>query len=107
MPLKRDSRESESTGELYDDRSRYGDGELILRDYLAVGRTDLANERTLLAYIRTALAVTAAGVTIVHFFESMWLDIIGWVLVPIGVATLVLGIVRYRRMKERIRSLRA
>ena len=29
--------------------------ELILRDHLALDRTRLANERTLLAYLRTAL----------------------------------------------------
>lgn len=35
---------------------------LIIRDYLALDRTKLANSRTLLAYIRTAAAVFAAGI---------------------------------------------
>ena len=34
-------------------------GETDLRDSLAVERTHLANERTLLSYIRTALALLA------------------------------------------------
>lgn len=76
--------------------------ELILRDHLAAGRTALANERTFLAYVRTALALFAAGVTLVHFFDSVWLDIVGWAFVPIGAGTMLIGAVRYRRMKARI-----
>ncbi|GMR24499.1 MAG: hypothetical protein BMS9Abin37_3051 [Acidobacteriota bacterium] len=96
--------EIEATGELYLGMSS---DQLILRDYLAAGRTDLANERTFLAYIRTALAVFAAGVTFVHFFDSIWLEILGWAIVPIGVAILVTGVVRYERMKKLIRWMQA
>jgi putative membrane protein len=80
--------------------------ELILRDHLAAGRTDLANERTLLAYVRTALAVFAAGVTLVHFFDSVWLEIVGWMFIPIGIVTLVVGIRRFQAMRRRIASMR-
>jgi len=79
--------------------------ELILRDHLAAGRTDLANERTLLAYVRTALALFAAGVTLVHFFESVWLDIVGWTFVPIGVGTFIIGAIRYKTMRDRIKQM--
>lgn len=79
--------------------------ELILRDRLAASRTDLANERTLLAYVRTALALFAAGVTFVHFFDWLWLDVIGWAFVPIGIATLALGFSRFRKIKGRIRRI--
>ena len=43
---------------MYDDVNK---DEMITRDYLALDRTELANSRTLLAYIRTAIAVFAAG----------------------------------------------
>lgn len=36
--------------------------DLILRDYLALDRTALANRRTLLSYIRTALGFFGTGV---------------------------------------------
>ncbi|MDD4605618.1 MAG: DUF202 domain-containing protein, partial [Dysgonamonadaceae bacterium] len=36
--------------------------EIILRDYLALERTRLANERTLFSYIRTALYLTLGGI---------------------------------------------
>lgn len=45
-----------------------GDKELILRDYLAVDRTLLANESALLSYTRTSLTMLVAGVTLTHFF---------------------------------------
>ena len=102
MATETDRREIEPPEELYGGRSS---DELILRDHLAAGRTDLANERTLLAYIRTALAVFAAGVTFVHFFDSVWLDILGWAIVPVGILILVVGVVRFERMRERIRRI--
>ena len=77
---------------------------LILRDYLAADRTVLANERTFLAYIRTALTLFAAGVTLIHFFDSVLIIMIGWILMPVGVVTLVIGLVRYRKIQRRIRN---
>jgi putative membrane protein len=77
------------------------------RDDLAAERTDLANERTLLAYMRTSLAVAAAGATLVHFFESIWLTIIGWTLLPAGGSLLVFGAIRYQRMKNRVRRMQS
>ena len=79
--------------------------DLIFRDHLAAHRTDLANERTFLAYVRTALALFAAGVTLVHFFDSAWLEFVGWTFVPIGLATVVIGAIRYKRMSDRIKQM--
>ncbi|WP_299517905.1 DUF202 domain-containing protein, partial [uncultured Flavobacterium sp.] len=36
--------------------------EIILRDYLAMERTKLANERTLLSYIRSSLYLLLGGI---------------------------------------------
>ena len=41
-----------------------------LRDELALDRTDLANERTLLSYIRTALGVAGLAVVILKFMPA-------------------------------------
>jgi putative membrane protein len=43
---------------------------LILRDCLAAERTRLANERTLLAYLRCALILFMAAITILKLFEG-------------------------------------
>ena len=77
---------------------------LILRDYLAEKRTCLANERTFLAYIRTALTLFIAGVTFIKFFDHPLVVIIGWVLIPLGLYTMVRGAMSFRRMRRRIRE---
>lgn len=79
--------------------------ELILRDLLAADRTILANQRTLLAYIRTALAVFVAGVSFLQFWESMILDVLGLTFIPVSVAIMVYGGVRYQRMAAVIRHI--
>ena len=55
--------------------------EIILRDYLALERTRLANERTLFAYIRTSLYLILAGLTLIQLnkYGSLeWIGIISW-----------------------------
>ncbi len=71
---------------------------------LAAERTRLANHRTFLAYQRTALTLFVAGVTFIRFFDSLIVEIIGGVFVPVGIITIVVGIVRYRRTRDRIRQ---
>lgn len=78
---------------------RYCKEDLILRDYLAIDRTILANERTLLAYVRTALSLFVAGISFVKFFDSLPMTVVGWVMVPVGIAVLVIGIIRYQQMR--------
>jgi len=76
--------------------------DLILRDELAVDRTLLSNERTLLAYLRSGVALLIAGVSIIHFTHSGWFWIFGIGCIPTGIATSLVGIARYRRMKRSI-----
>jgi len=77
---------------------------LILRDHLAIDRTALANERTLLAYMRTALAVVIVGFSLIKFFRTEFFEVLGWCLLPVGLAVLVIGIWRYRQMNDIIRA---
>ena len=69
--------------------------ELILRDYLAADRTVLANERTLMSFIRTAVALAAAGASLLHFFDSLVTAIGGVLLIILAVAALAWGLKRY------------
>ena len=59
---------------------------------LALLRTRLANERTLLSYVRTALALGASGLGLVFLFEGPLTDTFGWMLVALGVAVVAFGI---------------
>lgn len=83
---------------------RYKD-KLILRDLLAADRTLLANERTLLAYIRTALTLFIAGVSFIQFFETLIVEIIGWLFIPFGIGVAWIGAIKFRRIKEPLDSL--
>ena len=82
--------------------SRFDRSSLILRDELAIARTLLANERTLLAYLRSSVAMVIAGVTIIHFAQANWFQIVGFVCIPIGIITALVGMTRYQRMHEAI-----
>ncbi len=84
--------------------SRFSSEELILRDYLALDRTVLANERTLLSYVRTALAFAGGGVALIQFVESWIGKGLGWVLVPVGAGTFLVGVIRYVQMRRRLNS---
>ena len=77
----------------------------LVRDYLAADRTVLANERTFLAYQRTALTGFVAELTFIRFFNYRLLEIVGWVLVPLSVLLLLIGVWRYRKMQSRIAAL--
>jgi putative membrane protein len=74
----------------------------LLRDRLAAQRTMLANERTLLAYLRTAIAFAAAGGSAVHFLDSTFFDVLGWVLVAVGMAGGGLGAARFRKVRAQV-----
>lgn len=74
------------------------------RQSLALIRTDLANERTLLAYGRTALMFTATGVTLIKFFpDSLTFNLAGWASAAIGLAIGAVGITRFTRMRRKLR----
>jgi putative membrane protein len=79
--------------------ARVDSGRMELRDYLATDRTKLANQNTFLAYIRTALTLFVAGLTFVQFFGSTIIETIGWIFVPIGIGTFVVGLIRYNRLR--------
>jgi len=68
-------------------------------DILASFRTILANERTVLSYVRTALTLFVAGVTFVHFFDSTLIHVVGWIFIPLGLITVIIGVFRYNREK--------
>lgn len=85
---------------------RFKKSALILRDELAIDRTILANERTFLSYIRLAITLIIAGVSIVHFAMEKWFETIGFLCVPIGILAGILGWHRYQKMVQEITVVR-
>lgn len=73
-----------------------------LADHLALDRTVLANERTLLSYVRTALGLLGAGAGAAHFIDDPWLVMAGWALALSSPVVLGAGVVRYRRVKAHL-----
>ena len=78
---------------------------LILRDYLAMDRTNLANERTFLAYVRTAIMLFISGVTLLKLFElNVVMTILGYALIPISVSVAIVGYIRFLNVRKKIRQ---
>jgi len=74
-------------------------------DLMALERTKLANERTLLAYYRSSLATIAAATTLIQFFDNIIFVIIGYVLLPIGVAFLFLGLFNFKKSRKQMKEI--
>lgn len=79
-----------------------GENRLPLSDQLAIDRTHLANERTLLAYLRTGTALVVAGFSLINFFHDEVYELMGVLLVPLGLLLLGLGWVRCRKRARSI-----
>jgi putative membrane protein len=77
-------------------------------DWLALERTELANERTLLAWLRTGLGLAAAGATLIRFGSGAPSDVClggfgiltGGVLGAVGILRFVVAARRYRRWRR-------
>ena len=79
--------------------------QLILRDVLAIDRTRLANERTLLAWVRTAVMLLVSGMTLLKLFAGVWpLETLGAVLIPVALASVAIGLRRYLQTRSLIEA---
>lgn len=85
--------------------SKFNKEKILLRDFLAIDRTILANERTFLAYMRTALTIFIAGVSFIKFFGHLIFEIIGWIFIPAGIITFLIGFVRYKKFTQKVNRL--
>lgn len=76
--------------------------EIILRDFLALERTKLANERTLLAYLRGSIYLLLGGIAFLQLegFDSIkWL---GYVSITLSVLFVIIGVFRFFHLKKRL-----
>ncbi|MCZ7602463.1 MAG: DUF202 domain-containing protein [Melioribacteraceae bacterium] len=77
---------------------------IILRDYLALERTKLANERTFMAYLRTSLYMILGGIAFLQmedFKEIIW---VSYVTLGLSVVLLFVGLYRYLQIRYRIKN---
>lgn len=75
---------------------------IILRDYLALERTRLANERTLLSYIRAAVYLLIGGLTFIQFENFDTIHWVGYLAIGLSLLFLVVGLIRYYQLKIRL-----
>lgn len=81
------------------------DEEVILRDFLAIERTRLANERTLLSYIRSSLYLLLGGIAffqLKRFPDFKYLAIVSLIFSAIF---FVIGIYRFMLLKKSLKRL--
>lgn len=77
---------------------------IILRDYLALERTRLANERTLFSYIRTSLYLLTAGFGIFEIESIRHLRVLGWICVVISVFLFIVGFYQYYKLRKYLKD---
>ncbi|MBL7920708.1 MAG: DUF202 domain-containing protein [Bacteroidia bacterium] len=78
--------------------------DLILREKLALQRTELANHSTLLAFVRTALYFLVAGLSLrslLNLKNSLMIEVSFFI---ISSAILIIGIVNYLKQLKKIKT---
>ncbi|WP_018476542.1 DUF202 domain-containing protein [Pontibacter roseus] len=73
-----------------------------IRDHMAAERTIFANERTLMAYLRTAMTISVGGYVAIKLSDDLYLDIIGIILIPLGLILAIYSFLRYRTKQKLI-----
>ncbi|MCE5185755.1 MAG: DUF202 domain-containing protein [Planctomycetaceae bacterium] len=86
---------------------RFEGSELILRDELAIDRTRLANERTFLSYLRTALTLAVVAGTLMHLYHDQPLMVALAILFFAAAAVcFIMGVCKTIGMTRQIRYVR-
>ena len=78
--------------------------ELVLREKLALQRTVLANQTTLLAFIRTSMYFLVAGLSVDNILILNYGFVIVYAFYIISVILLILGFINYFVQKSKIQK---
>ncbi|HLV39094.1 DUF202 domain-containing protein [Xanthomarina sp.] len=81
------------------------DEEVILRDYLAIERTRLANERTLLSYIRSSLYLMLGGIAFFQLKDFPNFKFLGLISLVFSALFLFIGVYRFVLLKKSLKRL--
>ena len=79
--------------------------DMILRDWLALDRTVLANKRTFLAYARTTIALMVLGIAFVKFIDHQFFIITGFALIVLGIVVFGVGLREFAQNTQRFKRL--
>lgn len=78
--------------------------ELIIRDYLARQRTALANDRTLLSYIRTSLYFLVSGTALFEVNNLSHISNLGYLAFGLSITFLGIGVFSYFKVKQKLKK---
>lgn len=81
------------------------DEKVILRDYLAIERTRLANERTLLSYIRSSLYLLLGSIGFFQLKDFPNFKYLALVSLIFCVIFFIVGVYRFRLLKKSLKRL--
>lgn len=82
----------------------YIEEDLILRDVLALERTRLANERTLLSYARTSLYLIVGGIALIKVEQFDNTKAIGIIVIVASILLVLFGVYRYISLRRKIKE---
>ena len=77
---------------------------IILRDFLALERTTLANERTLFSYIRTSLYLILGGIGIVQLEDFENIKWLGYFSFGLSAILIVFGLLRFFKLRKKLQK---
>jgi putative membrane protein len=84
-------------------KSKYENkSDIILRDFLALERTTLANERTLFAYLRAGIYMVIAGIAFLELEEFIDLVWLSYILFTISFFLFLFGFIRFFILKNKL-----
>jgi len=81
------------------------DQKIILRDYLAIERTRLANERTLLSYVRSSLYLLLGSIALYQLKEFANFEYLAFTALVFCVVFFVIGVYRFTLLKRSLKRL--
>lgn len=81
------------------------DEKVILRDYLAIERTRLANERTLLSYIRSSLYLLIGSIAFFQLKDFPNFKYLALASLVFSIIFFVIGVFRFRLLKKSLKKL--
>jgi len=70
---------------------------------LTIGRTIMANERTLLAFLRTFMTFFIAGIGLIKYSDHPVFDTLGWIFIVLAGIFFIWGVHRYRHVRKVLR----